>query len=156
MPLPSRWSPFRQTGSARFGSDPFADVEQMFREFGLAPFAGGIERERALEMRLDVNEDDQAYIVNVDMPGVRKDDIDIAVEGNQVTISAEVKRGDKDKEGKQKSVHSERFYGKACRSFTLPMEIDSSKAEAAYDGGVLTLSLPKLHEGIASRRITVS
>lgn len=154
MPLPSRWSPFRQIGSDRFGSDPFADVEQMFREFSLSPFTGGRERERALEMRLDVNEDDQAYFVNVDMPGVRKDDIDISVEGNQVTVTAEVRRGEK--ESKQKSVHSERFYGKAFRSFTLPMEIDSSKAEAAYDGGVLTLTLPKLHEGVASRRINVS
>lgn len=147
MTLPTRWNPFRQLG--RF--EPFADIEELMR--GLASSNLSREYQRTLDMRLDVNEDDQKYVVNVDMPGVKKTDIDIAVDGNQVTITAEVNR--EQSHGKGKELYSERYSGKAFRSFTLPVEVDSEKAEANYDGGVLILTLPKKSGG-GSHRLAVN
>jgi HSP20 family protein len=147
MTLPTRWNPFRQL--TRF--EPFGDIEGLMR--GLAPSGLAREYERAMEMRLDVNEDDQQYVVNIDVPGVKKTDIDIAVDGNQVTVSAEVDR--EQSRGKGKELYSERYNGKAFRSFALPVEVDSAKATANYDGGVLTLTLPK-KPGEGTRRLTVN
>jgi HSP20 family protein len=119
--------------------DPFADLEALFRGVGNRSLSRGYEK--TLEMALDVHEDDKAYRINVDVPGVKKEDIDVSVEGNQVTITAEVKR-EKSRDN-ETEVHSERFFGKAFRSFSLPSEVDSSKSAATYDGGVLSLTLPK-------------
>lgn len=147
MTTPTRWNPFRQI--ARF--EPFGNFEDLLRGFGTPSLPR--EYERTLDMRLDVNEDDKAYVVNVDMPGVRKSDIDVSVEGNQVTISAEVKR--EQEHGKGKELYSERFSGKAYRSFSLPLEVDSAQAQATYDGGVLTLTLPK-KAGNGSRHLAIN
>lgn len=135
MNLPTRRNPFNQL--ARL--DPFVDFEDLFR--GLIPRSMAQQYERTMDMRLDVNEDDKNYVVNVDMPGVRKEDIDVSVEGNQITIRAEVKR--ELQQGKGKEIYNERYSGQAFRAFTLPSEVDSATAQAAYDGGVLTLTLPK-------------
>ena len=82
------------------------------------------------------------YLVKADMPGVAKDDIRVDVDGNMVTISAEVRREKKDeKEGKV--LRSERYYGTMSRSFTLPVDVEFAKAEAKYADGVLRLTLPK-------------
>lgn len=147
MTLPTRWNPIGSL--ARM--DPFLDIEDLLRGFGTR---STLERqyERALDMRLDVNEDDRNYTVNVDMPGVKKDDIDIAVEGNQVSIRAEVKR--QKSSGKDKEIYNERYSGQAYRSFSLPGEIDSANAKAAYDGGVLTLVLPK-KAGATTRHLAI-
>ena len=135
LPMLTRWNPLRSTSAL----DPFSDLEDLFR--GLDTRTLTRPYEKTLEMRMDVNEDDKGYRITVDMPGVKKEDIDVAVEGNQVTISAEVKHDlSRDTE---KEIHRERFTGKAFRSFSLPIEVDSSKAEARYDGGVLNLTLPK-------------
>jgi len=73
---------------------------------------------------------------------VNKDDIQIGIDGNQVSISAEVKRRSEQKEG-SRVLKTERFYGKASRSFSLASEIDSGGAQAKYTDGVLELVLPK-------------
>lgn len=148
MALPTRWNPLRQANLL----DPFVDLEDLFQGLGARSLSRGYER--TLEMRMDVQEDDKAYRVTVDVPGVRKEDIDVAVEGTQVTISAEVKRQEQ-KEDKSKELHSERFYGKAFRSFSLPNEVDSSKSEASYDGGVLRLTLPKKSDS-QSRHLSIN
>ena len=135
MTLPTRWNPLRQI--TRF--DPLADFDELFR--GLATRPMSREFEKAMEMRLDVIEDDKTYKVKIDMPGVKKDDIDVSVEGNQVTISAEIKR--EKTEENERELYSERYSGKAYRSFSLPFDVDSTKSEAKYDGGVLMLTLPK-------------
>lgn len=147
MNLPTRWNPFHQL--ARL--DPFTDFEDLFRTFG--PRSMAQQYERTMDMRLDINEDDQNYVVNVDMPGVRKEDIDVAVEGNQITIRAEVKR--ELSQGKGKAIYNERYSGQAYRAFTLPMEVDSTKAQAAYDGGVLCLTLPK-KTSTASKHLAIN
>lgn len=147
LPMLSRWNPLRTASTF----DPFTDLEDLIRGFdnrGLArPY------EKTLEMRMDVHEDDKAYRITVDMPGVKKENIDIAVEGNQVTITAEVKQ--EVSRDSEKEVHRERFSGHAFRSFALPNEVDSSRADARYDGGVLSLTLPK-KTGTQARRISIN
>jgi len=100
----------------------------------------GLEAEP--EIKLEIAEADKAYTVKADVPGVKKDDIQVSIDGNQVFISAEVKHEKEEKEGK-KLVRGERYYGKQFRSFTLAHDIDEAKAEAEYNDGVLKLTLPK-------------
>lgn len=146
LPMLTRWNPLRPAGTF----DPLSDIEELFR--GLDTRALSRPYEKTLEMRMDVHEDDKAYRISVDIPGVKKEDIDIAVEGNQVTISAEVKHAvSRDTE---KEIHRERYAGKAFRSFSLPVEVDSGKADARYDGGVLVLTLPKKGD-TQTRRISI-
>lgn len=145
MALPTTWNPVGPL--ARI--DPFFD--EWLNGLGVRP-ALAKEYERAMEMRLDVREDEDHYSVLIDLPGVKKTDIDVSVEGHQVSIRAEVNRDKSDKKGKQ--IHSERFSGQAYRSFRLPLEIDGEKATAAYDGGVLSLNLPKKNAA-AGKRISV-
>lgn len=139
----TRWSPFRQ--AAR--TDPISDMEQMFRGFGLRPLLQ--EAETPLEMRMDITEDEQAYQVTIDIPGVRKEDIELSIDRNQVSVSAEVKRETSKKEGRE--LHTERYQGSAFRSFTLPRDIDDAKAKAQYENGVLHLTLPKKADARANR-----
>lgn len=109
--------------------------------------------ENAMEMRLDVNEVDNDYVVNVDIPGVHKEDIDVSIQGNQVSIRAEVKR--ELSQGKGKELYSERYSGQAYRSFTLPVDVDAAKSKAEYDGGVLHLTLPK-SASASTRRLPIN
>jgi HSP20 family protein len=93
-------------------------------------------------IRLDVAERNGTYAVRAEIPGCRKEDIDVRIEGNLVTISAEMKKvWDDSKDGRL--LRSERQYGYATRSFTLSSAVDESKADAKYENGVLELTLPK-------------
>jgi len=103
-----------------------------------------------LKMKIDVAQDDKAYTVTADMPGVRKEDIHVEVDGNMVTISAEVKKETEEKKD-QRVIRSERYYGKLARSFTLDHEIDDAKVDAQYGDGVLKLTLPKSVKASAKR-----
>jgi HSP20 family protein len=91
-------------------------------------------------IKMDVIETANGYLVHSEMPGVKKQDIDVAIEGNQVTITAEVKREWDTKEG-DRLLRNERYFGNIYRSFTLPTELDESACEAKYDNGVLELTL---------------
>ena len=124
--------------------DPFADApfEDILRSF-LRP----IRNERSGQQthqsfHIDVNEDDKSYVVTADLPGVTKDDIQVTIDGNQVTIAAEVKRNGERKEG-ERALHVERYVGQLFRTFTLPTEIDESASEAKFENGVLELRLAK-------------
>lgn len=145
----SRFSPFRDI--ARF--DPFRGFDDFFKDFRLVPALRDMEVE--LRIKMDITESDDAYTVKADMPGVSKEDIKISIEGNQVTISAEVKKEKEEKQG-ETVVHCERYVGQQYRSFTLPVEIDDAKAEAKYQNGVLELALPKKKTGNGSKQIAVS
>jgi HSP20 family protein len=147
MNLPTRWNPFRQMN--RF--DPLGDFEDLFRGMALRPLSR--QDENAMEMRMDKTEDDKAYRNTVDMPGVKKENVDVSVDGNQVTISAEITR--EQSSDNEKQLYSERYSGKAYRSFSLPLEVDSGKSEARYDGGVLKLTLPKKATG-GSRHLSIN
>jgi HSP20 family protein len=133
--------------------DPFAEAgfDDLFRGF-FRPVRSN-ERAAPAAIKLDVAESDKGYTVNAEIPGVSKDDIQVAVEGNQVTISAEVKRNGEVKEG-DRVLRTERYYGAVYRSFTLPVELDESASEAKYENGVLELKLAK-KPAVAGRRLTV-
>jgi len=127
--------------------DPFNElVDDLFRGFLVRPVgfegradAGIGQLPRA---KVDVAEKNGAYLVTAELPGVKKEDIHVAIDGPQVTLEAEVKR-EKEASKDERTLHSERAYGKVTRSFTLPQEVDESKAEARFKDGVLELTLPK-------------
>lgn len=144
----THWNPFKSTTSF----NPIANFDDLFRGWGLRSMAPDFEV--APEIRIDVSEDNAVYKVKAEMPGVDKKDIEVSIEGNQVAIGAEVKREETKKEG-EKSVYTDRYYGKVYRAFTLPSDLDAAKAGAHYEDGVLMLTLPKKGNG-GSRRITVN
>ncbi|HTQ76496.1 MAG TPA: Hsp20/alpha crystallin family protein [Burkholderiales bacterium] len=130
-------------------SDPLHDlVDDFFKGFLVRPLYP-VAREAAPSLRLEVAEKNGAYLVTAELPGVKKEDIDVAIDGAQVTLTAEVKRETEVAE-KDRVLLSERGYGKASRSFTLPQELDEAGAEAKFRDGVLELTLPK--KAAASRK----
>jgi len=135
---------------ARF--DPFHRFDDLFKEFG---GMGGLPSlDTAQRIAMDVNENDKAYTVKAEIPGVNKEDIKIDVNGNQVTISAETRKESEQKEG-ESVLRSERYYGRQYRSFTLPQDVDDSGAQARYKDGVLELTLPKKGDSV-SKKIAIS
>ncbi|MDO4796195.1 MAG: Hsp20/alpha crystallin family protein [Brachymonas sp.] len=96
----------------------------------------------ASQIRIDVNENDKEFVVQAEMPGVPKEDIHVSIDGNTVTLQAEVKQHDKQTDGEH-VLRSERYFGSVSRSFQLPVEIDEAAAKAKYENGVLLLTLPK-------------
>ena len=126
--------------------DPFNElVDDLFKGFLVRPLAyegrgdGGAILPRA---KVDVAEKNGAYVVAAELPGVKKEDIHVSIDGAQVTLEAEVKR-EKEATKDERVLHSERVYGKVTRSFTLPQEVDETKAQAKFNDGVLELTLPK-------------
>jgi len=134
--------------------DPFADagIDDLFRGF-FRPVRAGDRGNAPAAAKVDVTENDKGYVVHAEIPGVTKDDIQVAVEGNQVTISAEVKRVNEPKDG-ERVLRTERYYGSMYRSFTLPSELDEANSEAKYENGVLELRLAK-KPAVAGRRLQV-
>jgi HSP20 family protein len=131
--------------------DPFAEVfPEVFR--GLLQPAARTQAE-AMEIRIDVSEDASHYQVQAEMPGVKKDDIQVQIDGNRVSISAETRRELAAGKG-ERVLRSERLYGSMARSFALASEIDEAAVQARYENGVLSLSLPK-KQAPAARRITI-
>ncbi len=130
--------------------DPFHD-EDWFKGFGLRPFFRDVEA--APQIKIDLIENDKSYTVKAEIPGVRKEDIKVNVEGNHVSISAEVKQEKEEKEG-EKVICSERYQGASYRSFSLDSDVDEAKAEAKYENGVLNLTLPKKN-GSAAKQLQI-
>jgi HSP20 family protein len=107
-----------------------------------------------LKMRIDVTENDKAYTVKADIPGVKKDDIDVQIDGNLVSIKAEA-GGEKEERGNGGRVlRSERYFGTVARTFSLGQDVDAAGVQASYADGVLTLELPKKSPADA-RRISI-
>jgi HSP20 family protein len=117
--------------------EPFDDLFKGF--FRPVRFEG---QPQQMQIKMDVKENDKAYTVHAEIPGVKKEDIHVTIEGNQVSISAEVRKEKEEKEG-EKVLRSERYYGKVYRSFTLGQNVDDAAATAKYSEGVLDLTLPK-------------
>jgi len=105
------------------------------------------------EIRIDVHENDKAYVVQAELPGIKKEDSHVTVERNNVSISGEMKRQNEVKDG-TKVVRSERFTGSVYRAFSLPADVDEAQANAKYEDGVLHLTLPK-RSGSSNRRVEV-
>ena len=123
---------------ARF--EPLRGIEDFFRDFRIKHALRDFDAKPLI--KLDVSETEQAYSVKAELPGMKKDDIKVDIDGNRVTISAEIKRESEQKEG-HTVVRSERYVGQQYRSFTLEQDVDDSKAVAKYQDGVLELTLPK-------------
>jgi HSP20 family protein len=124
--------------------DPLGElVDDLFKGFFVRPVAyEGRAGEALPRMKVDVAESNGAYTVTAELPGVKKEDIQVSIDGPQVTLAAEVKR-EKEASQDERVLHTERVYGKVSRSFTLPQEVDEAKAEAKFRDGVLELKLPK-------------
>ena len=129
--------------------DPFGELDDMFKGFWLRPMRLDMEMPQQLQMKLDVKSSDGAYTVSAELPGVKKDDIKVDIDGNRVTISAEVKKESEEKKGEE-VIRSERYYGALSRTFALDAEVDEAKADAKYADGVLKLTLPK--KAVATRK----
>jgi len=145
----TRYDPFSEL--VRF--DPLWDMDDVFNRFMMRPVVrGGMEIEPQIKM--DVKESNGDYKIKAEIPGVNKDDIHVSIEGNRVSISAEVKKEKEEKEG-EKVIRSERSYGMASRSFTLAEEVDQTKVQARYADGLLELTLPK-KTGSSRKEISIS
>lgn len=129
--------------------DPFDDL---FRGFFVRPidFANASE---APAIKIDVKEKDRIFVVQAEMPGIRKEDIRVSVDGGVVSIAAERKEEKDVKEG-ERVLRSERYFGKVSRSFQLGQDVDDAKATAKFVDGVLELTLPKKPTA-QSRRLTI-
>ena len=129
--------------------DPFADT--LLRSF-FRP-ARAVATPSAVAIKVDVRETADGYVVQAEIPGARKDDLQVTIEGNQVAIAAEVKRDNEQKDG-ERVLRSERCYGTYYRSFTLPVELDEDASNAKYDNGVLELTLAR-KQNAPGRRLTI-
>jgi len=116
-------------------------LDAMFNRF-IAPLRSEWEN-GALDMRLDVTEVDGKYEVCADIPGFKKDDINVRIDGNIVQIDAASKKQKETKGEGGKVLRSERWEGAVSRTFSLSQDVDETKATAKYEDGVLTLQLPK-------------
>ncbi|MBI2746743.1 MAG: Hsp20/alpha crystallin family protein [Burkholderiales bacterium] len=94
------------------------------------------------QIRMDVKENGEAYTVSAEIPGVRKEDIHVTIEGGMVMVRADVKQEDSQTQD-DKLLRSERYFGSVSRGIQLPQDVDQGQAKAKYDNGVLTLTLPK-------------
>ena len=130
----------------------FDPLDDLFRGFFVRPVDMNMEANTPA-IRMDVSEQPEAFVVHAEMPGVKKEDIHVQVDGNQVTIAAEVKQEKEVKEG-ERVLRSERYFGKVSRSFQLAQDIDDTKAAARFNEGVLELTLPK-KAASASKRLTI-
>ena len=115
-------------------------LDEMLRGFFVRPM--NVEATAPVQLRIDVSETESGYTVLAEIPGVKKDDIQVAVDGNQIEISAEVRNGRALQDG-EKVLRAERFCGKVHRAFALAHDIDDAATEARYVDGVLELKLPK-------------
>ena len=122
------------------------------RFFSPSLFEGSGEPQ--LKMRIDVSESNEAFTVKADVPGVKKEDISVDIDGNVVRISAECRSEKETKGDGEKVLRSERYYGTIARSFSLGQDVDESRAQAKYADGVLTLQLPKKATA-ATRKIEI-
>ena len=129
--------------------DPFSDyIDDVFRR-ALRPVRWEID-EQPLQIKLDVEENDKGYTVKAEIPGVKKEDINVHIDGNQVSISAESKR-EKDVQQNGKVIRSERYYGALSRSFTVPFDVDQGGSNAKYADGILEPTLPKKANSAAKK-----
>jgi len=134
--------------------DPFNElVDDLFKGFLVRPVAYAGNGEAMPRMKVDVAEKNGAYTVTAELAGVKKEDIQVTIDGAEVTLTAEVKR-EKEVADDERVLHTERTFGKVSRSFSLPQEVDEAKAEAKFRDGVLELTLPK-KAAAARKQVTI-
>jgi HSP20 family protein len=135
--------------------NPFDDsFDELLRGFFVRPMAFEGTPQAAQAIRIDVREDENAYTVHAEIPGIKKDDIHVTIDNEQIAISAEIRNEREVKEG-ERVLRAERHYGKVYRAFTLGQAVDDDKAVAKYADGVLELTLPK-KVAVSARRLSIN
>lgn len=134
------------------------EVDRVFDNFWSGFGTPSLLREHvgiALDVRVDASEDDKAYHVTAELPGLSEKDVEVTFADNTLTISGEKKE---EKEVKEESYHRrERSFGSFRRSFTLPAEVDEAKIAATFKDGVMTIDLPKSKSAQKkAKKITIS
>jgi HSP20 family protein len=133
--------------------NPFDEAfDDLFRGFFVRPVSYEAPA-GAAQFRVDVSEDEKAYTLRAEIPGVKKEDIHVTIDGDTVAISAEVKNEKEVKNG-ERVLRSERYYGKVYRAFTLGQAVEEAGTQAKYANGVLELTLPK-KAAVQAKRITI-
>jgi HSP20 family protein len=127
-------------------------LDDFFRGFFVRPVEMGNMPE-APGVKIDVKEQEKAFVVHAEMPGIRKEDIHVVIDGPTVSISAERKQEKEVKDG-ERVLRTERYFGKVSRSFQLGQDIDDGAASAKFTDGVLELTLPK-KAATQSKRLTI-
>jgi HSP20 family protein len=136
---------------ARF--NPFDEtIDDLFRGFFVRPVSYE-NHAGAAQFRVDVSENEGAYTLRAEIPGVKKEDISVTIDGDTVAIGAEVKNEKEVKDG-ERVLRSERYFGKVYRAFTLGQAVDEAGAGAKYANGVLELTLPK-KAAVQAKRISI-
>ena len=134
--------------------DPFDDMDDLLKGLFVRPMRFDLDVAPQMRMKIDVTKVEDTYTVKAEIPGVKKDDVQVSIDGNEVTISGEIKKESEEKKGEE-VLRSERYYGKVSRSFTLPHDVDEAKVVAKYADGVLKVTLPMKIRS-ASKKITVN
>ena len=134
--------------------DPYGDIfDDLFKGFFVRPV--GIEGvEPIRNMKIDVSEQNGVYKVTAEIPGVKKEDIHVEIDGDHVSISAEARAAREAREG-ERVLHSERYAGRISRAFRLGQDIDESASSAKYTDGVLELVLQKKKAGAGNRQLAI-
>jgi len=132
--------------------NPFDDaIDDLFRGYFVHPVS--YDGPAAAEFRVDVSENEQAYTLRAEIPGVKKEDINVTIDGDTVAIGAEVKHEKEVKNG-DRVLRSERYHGKVYRAFTLGQAVEEAGTSARYENGVLELTLPK-KAAAQAKRVTI-
>lgn len=126
---------------SRISRDLFSDI---FKDLSLQRQMGKPFYDLSLpeSINIDISETPEAFSVQADIPGVKKEDIRVTIEDRQLQISVEAKQ-EKEEKKDEKVILSERYFGFVSRTVMLPGDVDSSKVSARYENGVLFLTLPK-------------
>ena len=129
--------------------------DDLLRGFFVRPvsFEGSQGQGQVAQFRVDVSETENAYTIRAEIPGVKKDDINISIDGDQVAISAEVRNEKEAKDG-ERVLRTERYYGKVYRAFQLGQPVDDSQCSAKYADGILELVLTK-RAATSAKRIEI-
>lgn len=129
-------------------------LDDLFRGFFVRPIDFNGKPVEPPSIKVDIKEQGDSYVVHAELPGVKKEDIHVVVDGSQVSIRAEVKKEKDVKEG-DRMLRSERYFGTVSRSFQLEHDLDDSNASAKFADGVLELNLPK-RASSPSKRLTIA
>jgi HSP20 family protein len=141
-----RWSPARDAVSLREA------MNRLFEESFLRPDLFGVGETAASALPLDMYETENDVVVKASVPGVKPEDIEVTVTGDLLTIKGEFKSEERTE--RQNFIRQERRYGSFCRQLGLPASVDSGKAEASFENGILTLNLPKV-EAVKPKTVKV-
>ena len=132
----TRWNPFRELAAMQSAMDRLFDDWRPYAEEGRV--VGNL-------LAIDAHETEKNYVITTELPGVKSENINVRQEGDYLLIDAEIPETTTEREG-QRALIKERRYGRFTRRLRLPQNIDFSKAEANYEDGVLTLTLPKAEQ----------